>query len=192
MSPAGRLVEIAGRLVGDEDGGIGRERARQRHALLFAAGQFGRIVMDALRQSDGGKLALGAFERVGNAGELERHGDVFQRRHGRDQMESLKHDADILAAKARQRVLVEPLQLLAVDLHRAGIRPLQPGHHHEERRLAGARRAQQANSLAAPYMKVDVAQDMNAGGAAAERQVDPAEHDGVAGERKSRNVVHAF
>ncbi len=83
-------------------------------------------------------------------------------------MEGLKDDADILAAKARERVLVELLQFLAVNHHRAGIRPLQPGHHHEQRRLARARRPEQANSLAAPYMKVDVAQDMDAGGAAAE------------------------
>ena len=35
---AGRLVEIAGRLVGDENRRMWRERARQRDALLLAAG----------------------------------------------------------------------------------------------------------------------------------------------------------
>jgi len=33
LAPGG-LVEIAGRLVGDQDGRIGCERARERHALL--------------------------------------------------------------------------------------------------------------------------------------------------------------
>ena len=37
---SGGLVEIAGRLVGDDDRRIGRERARERDALLLAAGQF--------------------------------------------------------------------------------------------------------------------------------------------------------
>ncbi len=45
---SGRLVEIAGRLVGNDDGGIGRERAGERDALLLAAGKLGRIVMEAV------------------------------------------------------------------------------------------------------------------------------------------------
>ena len=36
---AGVLVEVSGRLVGHDDRRIGRQRARHRHALLFAAGQ---------------------------------------------------------------------------------------------------------------------------------------------------------
>ena len=49
---AGRLVEIAGRLVGDEDRRMRRQRARERDALLLAAGQLGRIVIDPLAQAD--------------------------------------------------------------------------------------------------------------------------------------------
>ena len=41
------------------------------------------------------------------AGKFERHRDVFQRRHGRDQVEGLEDDADLAAAEARERVLVE-------------------------------------------------------------------------------------
>ena len=47
----GRLVEIAGRLVGDEDRRMRRERARERDALLLAAGQLRRIVIDPLAQA---------------------------------------------------------------------------------------------------------------------------------------------
>ena len=83
-------------------------------------------------------------------------------------MKGLKHDADIVAAKARQPILVEPLQIFAGDQHRAGIRPFEAGHDHQQGRFAGARRAQQADGLATPYLKVDIAQDMDAGGAAAE------------------------
>ena len=56
------LVEIAGRLVGDEDGGIGRQRAGERDALLLAAGQFGRIVMQPLGKPDCGKFRARARE----------------------------------------------------------------------------------------------------------------------------------
>ena len=81
------LVEIAGRLVSHKNCWTWRKRARQRHPLLLAAGQFGRIVGAALGKSDGGELALGALERISNTRELERHGDILDRRHRRDQME---------------------------------------------------------------------------------------------------------
>src|SRR5208282_818950 len=55
-----RLVEIAGRLVGDDNGGIGRQRAGERDALLLATGKFGRVVVEAFRQADCRKLMLGA------------------------------------------------------------------------------------------------------------------------------------
>ena len=53
---AGGLVEIAGRLVGHQDRRIGRQRARERHALLLAARQFGRIMVEPLGQADGGEF----------------------------------------------------------------------------------------------------------------------------------------
>jgi hypothetical protein len=121
MSCPGRLVEIAGRLVGDNDGGIGCERAGERDALLFAAGQFRRIMMQSLCEADGGKLLLGACKSIALAGEFERHRDVLQRRHGRDQMEGLENDADIFAAKARQLSSSSMRQILPGHDHRTGV-----------------------------------------------------------------------
>jgi hypothetical protein len=66
----GCLVEISGRLVGHDDGGIGRERASQRDALLLAAGEFGRIMVEPLAKSDGFQLAPRARHRIALAGEL--------------------------------------------------------------------------------------------------------------------------
>ena len=48
--PAGRGIEVAGRLVGQHDRRIVGERARDRHALLFAARELRRVVMAAIRQ----------------------------------------------------------------------------------------------------------------------------------------------
>ena len=92
-------------------------------------------------------------------------------------MEGLEHDADIAAAEARQRVLAERVERLAGDRDRAGVGPLQPGHHHQQGRLAGARRADHSDRLAAPYIEVDVLEDVHPRRAAAEREVDPAERD---------------
>lgn len=41
-----------------------------------------------------------------------------------------------------------------------------------------------------PYIEIDIAQDVDAGGAAAKRQVDAAQRDGVADVRMCRYVVH--
>ena len=49
---AGGLVEIAGRLVRHQDRGIGRQRAGQRDALLFAAGQLRGIMMQPVAEAD--------------------------------------------------------------------------------------------------------------------------------------------
>ena len=68
--------------------------------------------------------------------------------------------------------------------------PFQSGHHHQQRRLAGSRRAKECDSFAAPYIEADVSEDMNAGGAAAERQVDPAQRNGGAAERMPQRVMH--
>ena len=67
---SGCLVEIAGRFVGDDDGGIGRQGAGERDALLLAAGQFGGIMPGALRQSDRGEFAFGDGVGIANAGKF--------------------------------------------------------------------------------------------------------------------------
>ena len=53
---AGGLIEIAGRLVRDENRRIGRQRAGQRDALLLAARELRRIVMQPLAEPDGCQL----------------------------------------------------------------------------------------------------------------------------------------
>ncbi len=59
----GLLVEIAGRLVGDKDRGIGRKRARERHALLLAARQLRRVMRQPFLKTDAGQLCRGPFVR---------------------------------------------------------------------------------------------------------------------------------
>jgi acyl-CoA thioesterase-1 len=49
---AGMGVEVAGRLVGEQQRWPGHERPRQCHALLLAAGQLPRIVAEPFPQAD--------------------------------------------------------------------------------------------------------------------------------------------
>jgi hypothetical protein len=88
-------------------------------------------VIEPLRQPDRRQLVARAAEGLGVAREFQRNGDVLQRRHGRDEVERLKDNSDMAAAKACERVL--------------------------------------ANRLAAPYIQIDVVEDMNPRGSMAER-----------------------
>jgi hypothetical protein len=162
---AGRFIEIAGRLVGKNERGLGRKRTRERDPLLFAARKLRRIMMNAGTQADAFKFAFSALERVGAAGKFERHRDVFERGHGRDQMEGLKYDPDRVAAKARELVFVELGELPPRDLDRTRIRALQACDHHQKRRFARSRRADQSDRLTLANLDRHFLEDMNARGA---------------------------
>lgn len=143
--------------------------------------------MQTLAQSNFAQLALGARMRIRRASKLERNGDVLQRRHGRDEMKGLEYNADLTAAKARERILVKPGEVRSRDHDRAGVGAFEPRHHHEQSGLPGARGSDETNGLAARYFKIDVFEDMNTGRAAAERQIDFRERDCEIG---GGNAVH--
>ena len=96
------------------------------------------IMMQAIAEADRGQFLRGAFCGVGIAGELQRHRDVLQRRHGRDQVERLEDDADLPAAETREIVLVEGIERGAIDHHLSAVRTLQTRHHHQQGRLPRA------------------------------------------------------
>ena len=50
--PADQRVEVAGRLVGDDDPRVVDERARDRRALLLAAGELLRVLLRLLGEAD--------------------------------------------------------------------------------------------------------------------------------------------
>ena len=132
------LVEIAGRLVGDEDRRIGRERAGERNALLLAAGQFGRIVVQPLAKADGGQFALGARKRVGapasSSGTATFSSAVMVGIRWKDW-----NTMPIFLPRKRASASSSSLpQIFAGDDDRAGIGALESGHHHQQRRFARA------------------------------------------------------
>ena len=56
----GRFVEVAGRLVGEHQRRAVGERAGDRDALLLAARQLGRAMVEPLRQAERAEQLLGA------------------------------------------------------------------------------------------------------------------------------------
>ena len=114
---AGLGVEIAGRLVGQDDGRAVDEGAGDGDALALAAGEFVGLVVHARLEADVGERLLGALDafRGGHAVVDERQLDVVQRRGAREQVEGLEDESDFLVANARQLIVVEFADELAVQ-----------------------------------------------------------------------------
>jgi len=133
---AGFRVEVARRLIGEDDRGLRDERARDRDALLLAAGELGGPVLAATldpgaRQQLGEPLLLGPL-----AGDCEREEDVFACAEHGQEIEELKHEADVLAAQLREMRVVEARDVAPGNFHGAAGGLVEAGEDVHERRLA--------------------------------------------------------
>ena len=105
----GVLVEIAGRLVGEHQRRLVGERAGDRDALLLAARQLGRAMLEPLAKAERAEQLLGALTgrlRLGAADEL-REDDIFGRVELGQQVVELVDEAEQVAAKPRAALVVE-------------------------------------------------------------------------------------
>ncbi len=108
-------IQVARRLVGEQDRRVVGERAGERDALLLAAGQLRRIVMPAIGQADLVQQPARAAAASGAPAISIGTEHVLVGGQRRNQVKELEHEADLLAAQLRQRVLVEPGDVDAVD-----------------------------------------------------------------------------
>ena len=94
-----RRVEVAGRLVGEDDLRAAGEGPGDGDALLLATGELARPVREAVAETDGVD-DLVEPRRVGlAAGERHRERDVLDRGERRHQVEGLEDEADPVAAQ---------------------------------------------------------------------------------------------
>jgi hypothetical protein len=132
----GAGVQISGWLVGEQQLRPGDESPGDRDALLFASRQLPGIMAQAMAEADSGQTFGRSRESVASAIELKRDRDVFESGHRRDQMEGLEYDADPSSAQPGERILSERSEVVAVNPHKPGARPLQPSEHHHQGRLS--------------------------------------------------------
>ncbi len=156
---AGRVVEIARRLVGHQQLRLAGERAGDRDALLLAAGELLRIVRRALREPDAREPLLRLRRRVGRAGELERQHHVLERRQRRQQLKRLEDEAEQPLAQRRARILVQSGERDAVEPDVAVARAVEPGEQAQQRRLARTGRADDGDRVAGFDVEADVVED---------------------------------
>ena len=167
-------VQRAERLVQQQQLGLDRQRAGQRHALPLAAGKLRRIAvlqiaeLHQLQQAQHplADLALGHAFRT--ALDAETEGDVVEHRHVAEQRVVLEHEADIAVARRGSRPPAGNASFSA-----AGIRPVQAGEDAQQRGLARSRRAEQRQELAVPRRQRHAIQ----GGEIAELLDDPRQFD---------------
>ena len=156
-----RRVELAGRLVGDEEPRPVRERGAERDALLLAAGELARERVapveqaDALEQRVGGALALGARRRrAGRAGARRaRAPSARARARACSAGRRSRACASGSRASARPRSVRRSSPKHA---HRSGRRPVEPGEDPQQRALAGAARPEDDEQLALARRRASV------------------------------------
>ncbi len=133
-----RRVQVAGGLVGQQQGGLGDQGAGDGHALLLAARELARTVAHAVREAHDSEGVLGAFlaflgrERGQQEGQL----DVLQRAGARQQVEALEDEADAAVADVGQPVATQFLDALSVQFVGAPTGPVEAADDVHERRFA--------------------------------------------------------
>src|SRR5262245_3945207 len=161
---AGPRVEVAGRLVGEQQHRVGNERARDRDALLLSARHLVRMVIDARTEADRferGLRQLMALRSFDPAGIKERELDVLERGRSRQEIEPLEDEADLLVPYLGELALRELGHVATVETIGPGGRSVQASKEMHEGRLPRARRSGQRDEFARLHVERHAAQRAN-------------------------------
>ena len=156
-APAGR-IERRSRLIGQQNRRIAGECARNCHTLFLSPAQIGRERMHAVLQPHLDEQFLGHLSRFGAACASHIHGqcDIFSRRKGRKQIESLKHKADDIAPDARQFFFQKRADVFTQELQSSSARAQNATQNGKQRCFPAARWTHQQRKLPAMNVQVHV------------------------------------
>jgi acyl-CoA thioesterase-1 len=155
---AGDAVEVASRLVCEQDLRIIHEGARERDPLLLAAGQLRRIVVQPMAQADTLEQASGALSDIALSAQLQRHLNVLVGGQGGHELKRLKDKADGGAPEACTLVLGQGTEFGAVDRHAAAAWRVEASQQPQQGRLAAAGGAEDRDKVTRLDVEVDVTQ----------------------------------
>src|SRR5262245_16069924 len=156
-------IEIARRLVRQQNRRLHHERSRQRDALLLAAGKLDRVMIAALDEADAVEQVFGAGAggSIEAAAELHRQNDVFKGGKCRNQVIGLEDETEFFPSKLGKLVLTQLRDVLTVDDNAARCRCIETGNQAEQSALAASRRAHDGDELSGGNVKREVANDLN-------------------------------
>ena len=154
-------MQVARRLVGEQQRRLGDDGARDGHELLLSARELRRIEILLADDAE-------AIERVGDLGlALRRRHVAIRERHFQvlgdgelvEQVEALEDDADVLAAERDALLVAHLVDRLVEEAELAPPVVVEHGQHGEQRRLAGARRSHDGDEVAGLHLEVDGVED---------------------------------
>ena len=182
---AGVAVEIAGRLVGEQQARFHDGGAGDRDPLALPAGELVGTVIGTRREVEALQCTrhpLAALGRL-DPGQHQRQADVLGRGQARHQVEELEYETDLVATLDGARRAVERGDVGPVEQVAPPARAIEQADDVEQRRFAGAGRPHDRQVVAGGDPQVDVAQRVHRLLADLEVAADPGEleHHGVAG-----------
>ncbi|MDF3052464.1 MAG: hypothetical protein K0S19_569 [Geminicoccaceae bacterium] len=155
-------IEVSGRLVGQQNGGIAGHRSGHGHPLLLAARELGGKVLHPVGHPDPfqGRLhsALPVFS--GKPPIRERQLDVLVNGEIADQVEGLENESDLAIPNPGPLRWREPGDRLLVERVDAIGGRVEQAQDGEQRRLAASRGARNGDVFAVPDLQVNVREGM--------------------------------
>jgi hypothetical protein len=153
-------VQIAGRLIGQQDFRTVDDGAGQGRPLELASRKLGRKVVragcqtDAVQYFTGEPGSLPPGEPVQDKGQ----GHVFDRGQGGEEVEELIDDAQVPPAEPGQLPLGQRGDAFSLDAHLAAGRPVDPRHQVQQGALPAPAGSHQGDELSGGDRETDVAQ----------------------------------
>ncbi len=142
-------IEIAGRLIAQQQSRTANERARQRDTLFLAARELTRKMRHAMRQPDLIDQTTCVRVAAGIGWSYERrHEHVLEHAALRQQAVVLKHETDFLVAECREVFRRQAEWIHSAERHSPGRRRLERAEDIEKRALAASRRPHDGRGIA--------------------------------------------
>jgi hypothetical protein len=154
-------IEVPRRFVREEHGRLIGEGARDPDTLLFATGKLGWVVISPTPETHPVEQCTGSFGGFGWTGrpvrweQFEGHEYVLESGERRNEVETLKNEADALRTHRRTAIFVEGFQFYARESNTSVARSIQAGQETEQSRLAAAGWTENDDDLTLPYFEID-------------------------------------
>jgi hypothetical protein len=114
---AGPPVQVSGRFVGEDDGGLVDQCTRDGGPLHLAAGQLTGRRVEAVTDAQVPRQHGRGFARGSGPDPVqqERHGDVLPRAQARREVEELEDESDASPAQQRELRIAQRSEIVAVQ-----------------------------------------------------------------------------